>query len=185
MKIALDLDGVLANSISVWLKIWNESRNDSLKLEDVKCWDFWKGLGITSNEFHRIFYKTWKNWQSIPPTEPDLLNKVALLKELGEVDIVTSRPKNTKAYVLKWLRKHELSDNNVVFVNIRSKKSELGYDFYIDDSPVNAEEIASAGKYVALYDRPWNRSVKESERIKRVMNLKEAHSFIKTYMLRR
>lgn len=184
LRIALDLDGVLADSIYVWLRIWNESRKDSLTLEDVRCWDFWKGLGITSSEFHRIFYRAWKNWRSIPPTEPNLTDKVALLEELGRVDIVTSRPRNTEEYVLKWLNMHGLGNRNVVFVKVGCKKSELGYEFYIDDSPLNAEEIASAGKYVALYDRPWNRLVRDNERIKRIMNLNEAYSFIKECMSR-
>ncbi|MCL7387994.1 MAG: hypothetical protein LZ170_05375 [Thaumarchaeota archaeon] len=182
LKIALDLDGVLADSISVWLAIWNALKGSSLKLEDVKSWDFWKELGITSGEFHRIFYKTWKNWQLIPPTEPDLVSKVSMLEELGKVDIVTSRPKNTREYVLKWLERHGLGKKNILFV--KSNKSELDYDVYIDDSPVNAEEIASVGKYVALYDRPWNKCVKNTDRIKRVMNLEEAYSFIKTHVLK-
>lgn len=183
MKIALDLDGVLADSISEWLAIWNELKGSSLTLEDVKCWDFWKELGITSSEFHRIFYRAWKNWQLIQPTEPDLISKVAMLEELGKVDIVTSRPKNTRKYVLKWLEKFGLGGKNVVFVT--SNKSELDYDVYIDDSPINAEEIAAAGKYVALYDRPWNRHVKDTDRIKRIMNLNEAYLFIRTYVLGR
>ncbi|MEM2781996.1 MAG: hypothetical protein QXG45_04675, partial [Nitrososphaerota archaeon] len=64
-------------------------------------------------------------------------------------------------------------------------KSELDYDVYIDDSPINAEEIASAGKYVALYDRPWNRDVKDTDRIKRVTNLEGAYLFIKGHILGR
>ncbi|MEM1991939.1 MAG: hypothetical protein QXY58_04825 [Nitrososphaerota archaeon] len=183
MKIALDLDGVLADSISVWLMIWNASKGSSLALEDVKCWDFWKELGITSGEFHRIFYKAWKNWKLIQPTEPNLVSKVIMLEELGRVDIVTSRPKNTRTYVLKWLERHGLGNKNIVFV--KSNKSELDYDVYIDDSPINAEEIASAGKYVALYDRPWNRDVKDTDRIKRVTNLEGAYLFIKGHILGR
>ncbi len=183
LKIAVDLDGVLADSISMWLAIWNASKGSSLTLKDVKCWDFWKELGITSSEFHRIFYKAWKNWQLIQPTELDLISKVTMLEELGRVDIVTSRPKNTRAYVLKWLEKHGLGNKSVVFV--KSNKSELDYEVYIDDSPVNAEEIASAGKYVALYDRPWNRHMIDTYRIKRVMNLEEAYLFIKTHVLGR
>jgi len=69
-------------------------------------------------------------------------------------------------------------------VFVKSNKSELDYDVYIDDSPVNAEEIASAGKHVALYDRPWNKYVKDTDRIKRVMNLEEAYLFIKTHVLK-
>lgn len=183
LKIALDLDGVLADSISVWLAIWNASKGSSLKLEDVKCWDFWKELGITSSEFHRIFYEAWKNWKSIQPTEPNIVHKVIMLEELGKVDIVTSRPKNTRLYVLKWLEKHGLGNKDVVFV--KSDKSKLDYDVYIDDSPINAEEAASAGKYVALYDRPWNRHVKETDKIRRVINLDDAYLFIKTSVLRR
>lgn len=182
MRIALDLDGVLADSISVWVRVWNSFGRKQISVDDIIEWDFWKTLGITEKEFHRIFYIAWKNWHLIPPSEHDITYKVSLLESLGKVDIVSARPRNTVKFVMLWLERHGLGDKKLVLLGPGAKKHELGYDFYIDDSPINAVEIASSNKYVLLYDRPWNRSLRDGERLRRVKSLTEAYEFIRSVL---
>ena len=61
------------------------------------------------------------------------------------------------------------------------EKTNLDYDVFIDDSPLNAKSMLDAGKSVILYNQPWNLSFNDP-RAKRIYQLKDAISIIKTLM---
>lgn len=52
-------------------------------------------------------------------------------------------------------------------------KSDLDYDVFIDDSPLNALKIFQEKKKIILYSQPWNQHISE-DKISRVSNLSEA-----------
>mgnify|MGYP001072873187 CR=1 FL=1 len=49
MKIALDVDGVLADVIQSWLNYNNSIRQEILR-QEISDWDFWKKFKIESGE---------------------------------------------------------------------------------------------------------------------------------------
>jgi 5'(3')-deoxyribonucleotidase len=175
MRIAVDLDGVLANSMKAWLKIWYEEKGQLIKFEELDDWFFWKKLNINEEDFARILNKAWKRWIEIPPTEDRIGEKVCRLKTLGEVDILTARPKNTEKYALKWLNYYGVRFNRYVWARNSEAKAKLGYDVYIDDSPYMVEVLKDTGKILLLYSQPWNRSVQENVNVIIVKNLDEAY----------
>ena len=92
LRIALDVDGVLADTMKLWLRLWNRRSSQSLSYEELVEWDFWKRLGISGEEFMELMKEAWRMWRELPPTEPNLSEKVSRLRSLGRVDIVTARP---------------------------------------------------------------------------------------------
>src|SRR3989304_8541314 len=91
MKIALDVDSVLADVIVTWLDVYREFSGRSLKKAEVNTWNFWKTLGLTRKQFEDIFTEAWVRWERIPPTENNLAGTVKRLRRLHTVDIVTGR----------------------------------------------------------------------------------------------
>ena len=71
MKIALDVDGVLADVIKSWLNYSNTIR-PKISKHDITDWDFWKKFQINRYDFYAELSSCWKNWNSIPPTEENL-----------------------------------------------------------------------------------------------------------------
>ncbi len=172
MRIALDLDGVLADTIRVWLRIWNEERFPKLTYESIDTWDFWRKHGIPESEFAGVFARAWRMWEEIPPLEEGLAEKVRRLSELGKVYVVTGRPADERERVILWLRKHGIGYERLV-VGVTDKVS-LGYEVYIDDSPVVAVQGSRSGRLVLLRDQPWNREVGSNFYIRRIRGLEEA-----------
>jgi uncharacterized HAD superfamily protein len=172
MRIALDLDGVLADTIKVWLRIWNEERFPKLTYESIDTWDFWRKLGIPESEFAGVFARAWRMWEEIPPLEEGLAEKVRRLSELGRVDVVTGRPVEERERVVLWLRKHGIGYERLVVG--ATDKIRLGYEVYIDDSPIVATQGASSGRLVLLRDQPWNREVRSNYYVRRIRGLEEA-----------
>jgi hypothetical protein len=177
MKIALDVDGVLADVIKSWLD-YNNNRRKIITKNEITEWDFWKKFDIKPDQFDDELSLCWKSWENIPPTENNLSNAVYKLTNLGTVDIVTARERSTNTYVKNWLKTYNIHYHQYVSVENGQKKAELDYDVYIDDSPINAEKIVNVRKNVLLYSQPWNLTINDS-RVKRIKKLMDAVQIIK------
>ncbi len=179
MKIALDLDGTLADIIGVWLTEYNSKNGKRLEYDSIDRWDFWIRLGYTPTRFFRELSNCWKRWHLIKPIEERVGESVEELNKIGRVDIVTARDAESSIYAKEWLRHNNIRYNNFVLVAKGSDKAELDYDVFIDDSPINARKISSYNKLVLLYDQPWNRDIKANDKIIRIRYLLDALKYIK------
>ena len=176
MKIALDVDGVLADVIKSWLSYSNTIR-PKISKHEITDWEFWKKFQINRFDFYEELSSCWKNWYSIPPTEKNLSTITKNLSNLGQVDIVTAREKSTDSFVKNWLTHHNISYDNYVSVIDGPMKADLYYDIFIDDSPLNAAKFLKHNKKVILYSQPWNEHV-SNNRIHRITNLSEVENKI-------
>ncbi len=177
MKIALDVDGVLADIVHVWLEEYNRNYNRSVQKDEIQQWDFWKGLGYDKYRFYEELSKCWARWAEVPAMEQDLGSAVGRLNSLGSVDIVTARDPASTPFVKQWLEHNGIRYNEYVAVMRGRDKANLDYDIFIDDSPPNITSIVSQGKRALIYDQPWNRSVSHSSAV-RIMKLEEAADVI-------
>ena len=178
MKIALDVDGVLADVIKSWLNYSNSIRPEIFK-HDITDWDFWKKSKINRYDFYSELSSCWKNWNSIPPTEENLSSVTKILSNIGQVDIVTARERSTDSFVKNWLDHHKIFFDNYVSVIDGPMKADLDYDVFIDDSPLNAMKFLKHNKKVILYTQPWNQHISD-DKIHRILNLSEATEKIKS-----
>ena len=172
MKIALDVDGVLADVIQSWLN-YNNSIRQEISKQEISDWDFWKKFKINRYDFYAELSSCWKNWMSVPPTETNLSLTTKNLSKIGQVDIVTARERSTDSFVKNWLNHYDISYDNYVSVIDGPMKADLDYDVFIDDSPLNALKIIQEKKKIILYSQPWNQHILEDQ-IHRVSNLSEA-----------
>ena len=177
MKIALDVDGVLADVIISWMN-YSDSIRQKITKNQITNWEFWKEFQINPFDFYSELSLCWKNWMSIPKTEPELSSVTKSLSDIGQIDIVTSRERSTDNFVKSWLDYHDIFYDNYVSVIDGPMKADLDYDVFIDDSPLNAVKFLKNNKKVILYSQPWNQHVSEN-RINRISNLSEAIDKIK------
>lgn len=172
MKIALDVDGVLADVIESWL-IYSNKIRPNISKNDITNWDFWKKFKINQYDFYEELTSCWKNWNSIPPTENNLSIITEKLSNFGQVDIVTARELSTDSFVKNWLKQHDITYQNYVSVIDGPMKADLDYDVFIDDSPLNAIKFVKHKKNVFLYSQPWNQHISD-QNIQRISTLSEA-----------
>ncbi len=166
LKIAVDLDGVLAESMLVWCERANKEFGTRAKIEDLDGWSSWKKFSISKDDFYRILDESWDDWREIPPTEPDMAEKVARIEKLGELDIVTGRSKRTVEAARSWVDNQKVRYRRFVRVLGWRDKILLDYDVYIDDAPDLMPLIShSARAWGVLYERPWNRSVEAMPKV--------------------
>ncbi len=178
MKIALDLDGTLADIVGLWLEEYNIKNNIKLRYEHITKWDFWINLGYTPTRFFKELSECWKRWYKVKPIENNISLAVDNLRRFGKIDIVTARDKESSKYAKEWLKYHNIKHDNFILVEKGTDKAYLDYDIFIDDSPINAQTIASLNKLTLLYDQPWNKGISNNKNIIRIKSLFDALELI-------
>lgn len=168
LKIAVDLDGVLAESMLVWCDLVNKEFGLRVKLEDLDSWASWTKLSISKDDFYRILDESWENWEEIPSTEPGISEKVEKIQTFGGIDIVTGRSRRTVDAAKNWVQAHKIRYGHFVSVAGWRDKVVLDYDVYIDDAPDLMPLVSNIPlRWAILYDRPWNRSVPNMPKVLR------------------
>src|SRR5439155_10150095 len=166
LKIAVDLDRVLAESMLVWCERGNKEFGTHLKMEDLDSWSSWKRFAISKDDFYRILDESWDEWREIPPTEPEIAEKVARIEKFGDLDIVTGRSKRTVDAARSWVDSQKIRYRRFVRVLGWRDKILLDYDVYIDDAPDLMPLISrNPTAWGVLYERPWNRSVESMPKV--------------------
>jgi len=164
-RIALDMDGVVADPFTHMVALWNEKTGSHYTLEKVNTYgvDF-SEVGMTPRDFYNLYEKVWLELQD----EIRLLADPKLMAEFSEthnVEIVTSRPKGmldaTRSFVSN---NYPGFHGDVVTVDHPKEKAKRGYGLFIDDSPLLPafiEEFCAKGARTPvqiLIEQPWNRN---------------------------
>lgn len=145
MKIALDLEGVLADQHYQTLR-----NSDRLTVEDFEKWEF-PDTDLFQH-FMGVSLHVWRDkWEDISPSQYDIARFTEELNDIGEVHIVTNRS-GADEQIQKWLDKHGIVYEEFFSNPNKTKKSEMDYDVYIDDNP------GMWGDVDLLYvpTKPWN-----------------------------
>jgi len=180
LKIAVDLDGVLAEAMIGWCELYNERHGQSLILEDIRAWDVWKLVKIQRDEFFRLLDDAWLQWERIPLTEQDAAEQVKLLHDFGTVDVVTGRSARTVVSAKEWLKSHSIPYDRFVRTESTIAKIRLDYDVFVDDSPALMQHIASKSTALGiLYTRPWNVDTQIPTVVRRVIRWAEVPPIVR------
>ena len=139
----------------VWCARVNREFGKRLKMEDLDSWSSWNKFSISKDDFYRILDESWDEWQEIPPTEPEIGEKVARIEKFGDLDIVTGRSKRTVEAARSWVDSQKIRYHRFVRVLGWRDKILLDYNVYIDDAPDLMPQISrSPTAWGVLYERP-------------------------------
>ena len=169
---ALDFDSVLADTMVIWVKEYNERHHTSITKNDIYAWDISTILPIPPDEISELFNYVWEyRWEEIPPCEPNQNNTIEDIHESGfRISILTRRERPTVSYVASWLDHHNIFSDDLIFVYDAMPKSEYPFDFILDDSPTNLIDI-TAPKIGILFEQPWNKDFQWPLRIKSLQDV--------------
>ena len=152
-KIAVDIDGVLADQVSLILAKLNQKYGLSLTKTDITEWDTRIADTDIKTEIENALLDP-DYVLSLPVIEGSE-NGMRYLFENYYVTISTSRPKETEDATIKWLSSHfEYHD----FCNTSGRgKDCIVSDFLIDDYIPNIEMFVKANRTGLLFSQPWNK----------------------------
>jgi len=183
MKIAIDLDDVLANSLDSFMEFYNKNYGGELKREDFTAFTLNEIMGTPVEEERNILedYDDRGYYENIEPTS-GAKEAVLELGKKNELVIVTSRPQKKEEQTRRWLKKHMPEFSEVYFIRREyggeSKTKgevckELGVEVLIEDNLGYAKSCVSEGVKVLLFDYPWNQEKNLPENMIRVKSWEE------------
>lgn len=148
MRVALDLDGVLADLQN---KMIQETRYTDSDFEQWEKPDY--------NHFMSEASRVWReHWDEISSVEHNIDMKTEQIAQDHHVDIVTNTAGPDVA-IEQWLGKHGVQFESIVRPYSEGcDKPDLDYDLYIDDKGAMAGEVG----VLYLRDRFWNQDVRGS-----------------------
>jgi uncharacterized HAD superfamily protein len=174
MNIGIDLDGVLADTMTMINEYYNTGHGTNFILDDYRQFELretWKctredALKKIDEFFFSDYFKT-----VIPVS--GAVEGINALSGGHKLFVITARPGHVQEETRNWLSRHYGNKfSGIFFTNEwrhensgpRSKQemcSELGIDVLIEDSLENAMACNSDGIKIFLLDRPWNRTEEE------------------------
>lgn len=155
LRIALDLDGVVYN--------WEGTARFLLEhhygivLPTSSSWNYiqdhtpkevWRWLWADAITKHGL-YRHGHVYKGA-------IEGVRQLADLGDVVIVTSRPKTAILDTLDWLAYNRFPVAEVHILGNNQEKTSVQADVLIDDAVHNVNPWVTKGRTAILMDRPWN-----------------------------
>ena len=185
MIIGVDLDEVLADTLSAIIKFHNEVYGTELEKGDFNSYRFQEIWGGTRQEAIKKVYRFQStNYSRNVKPVPGSIEGIKKLKEGNELILITSRPHDVKNQTLTWLSHYfPGAFSRVFFTDAYSltkrgrRKSEIchkmGVDILVDDLLSCSFDCASEGIQVFLLNKPWNQGKELPVLITRCKNWEE------------
>ncbi len=165
MRLLLDMDGVVADTVGHWLKLYNAKYFDNLINSDIKEWDVHKFVKPECGMAVYNFINEEGFFQHLKPMD-GVVEAFAELTHRGhDLVIVTAAPRSGKTALYDksmWLKKHipDFDTKNVIATH---RKDAVIGDLLLDDGPHNIEAFPNR---TVVFDQTWNQDVKSTFRVK-------------------
>ncbi len=188
MKIAFDLDGVIFDFNTPFLKFYNRRHKTEFCTGNVTCYNYAEIIektGISDEKFRKDmndFYNTlsFRNLPIITGAEKVITN----LRKNHFLGCITSRPDSTSGITTNSLNSNFPNIFSEVhftgYYNGNGKKREKsdvciqrGYGVMIEDAVKYANDCAEQGIRTILITRPWNIMEKLHPKVERVEELQQ------------
>jgi 5'(3')-deoxyribonucleotidase len=151
-RIAFDFDGTLADTISVWIKVFNEMTNATLRKEDITSWEvpeiYCARYGVSSAKIWKTVFSD--EIDKVDFTDASLIWQLPMLHQMHDLLIVTRQPDLSYIEgIVDWLEmKDVLQYFKEIHVLREPIKAVVQYDVLFDDHYVTPKSV--------LIKQPWN-----------------------------
>ncbi|NNE12394.1 MAG: hypothetical protein HKN41_09150 [Ilumatobacter sp.] len=163
MRLGIDLDGVVADFNSGWMRLHADEFGSRLTTDMVDSWD---GLHHVGGFADMSEFWAWARGNGDRPSifrhldpYPGAVESLHELVRVGHrIVVVTTKPRWARADTFHWLADHGVPSDEVHIVD---RKHEVDCDVYLDDAPhvlhglVRHRPEATICRFV----RAWNDSV--------------------------
>lgn len=160
MRVGVDIDGVLADSLPLWVQELNRFFNKNKLVEEVHLYDLTRTFNVSPAEINEFIKLKGRFMMSAPCPMPGAAQYLNLIKRHHLIYIITARKEKYRQETESWLRRHDMVYDELFLTGSYNKaeiclKNKL--DVMIEDTLEVGLELNTAGIPVILLDAPYNR----------------------------
>lgn len=160
MRIGVDIDGVLADSLPLWVGELNRFFNKNKRVEEIHLYDVCRTYEITTSELYKFLERRGRHLMSAPPPVPGAPYYLSRIKQYHEIYIVSAREEQYAPETREWLKRHGLPYDEMILLGSHAKKEaclENNLHVLVEDTLEIGVQVSAAGVPVLLLDAPYNR----------------------------
>lgn len=161
MRIGVDIDGVLANVLPLWLAQLNTTYKKEVTGQAGMNFDAAAAYGLSYDQLEKFYVENENLLIEQAEPMPGAANYLAMLMDEHQIYLVSAR--NTYQYdrTMVWLAKHRIPFDDLILLGSTDKRQtclECGLEIFVEDSMDNAIKLSSHGIPVLLFDAPYNQA---------------------------
>ena len=161
MRIGVDIDGVLADSLSLWVSELNRYFKKSKDLEQMRLMDICKTYEVSEEELSEFLALRGRHLMSLPAPIAGASRYLSKIKKQHQHDIfiVTARDERYRRETTDWLHKFNMPFDELLLLGSHEKKEAClsrNLNVFVEDTLEIGVKVSSAGVPVLLMDAPYN-----------------------------
>jgi uncharacterized HAD superfamily protein len=185
MRVGVDIDGVLADTLPLWVGELNKHFNKNKKVEEIHLYDLLETFELENEQLRGFIREKGQDMMSAPAPIPGAAHYLKKIKEEHYVVIVTARQELYREATEGWLERHSMRYDELLLTGTHEKADicrEQGLQIMIEDTREVGLGLSVAGIPVLLLDAPYNRRPLP-ELVTRVYNWEDIYHKIKSLSL--
>ncbi len=95
--------GVLLDNLVTFLEIYNKKFKTEHIKEDIKYWEYFEELKMTTEQFFKLFYKTFDYLEDVPFIDEEAPTYMKKLNKVNDLFILTALDPNYRNLLVKQL----------------------------------------------------------------------------------
>lgn len=164
LRIAVDMDDVVADFWPTVVRAFNTEFGADLSLEEQTGWDdnpIKTASVFGPDQAYEDWWAWWRDrhwlWATCPAV-PGAIGGLAQLRAQGHyVELITAAPEWARREKTRWLSRWHPAFDRLTFTSLDQSKAEFSdATLLIDDKPQNVQEWIKSGRPAILFRRPWN-----------------------------
>jgi hypothetical protein len=159
MRIGIDVEGVLADSITAILPKIERDLGLVVRKDEFSHWKYGPELPYSSTRMFLGWLDEAFNKGEVELEEPNVVDYLKSLREYGhEITIISNRTFNSHVSTLSWLHEQGFHYDNVILGN--GDKLTYPIDVLVDDAPKWVETVRYfENLHLYLRTQPWNSAI--------------------------
>jgi|GEM_PF-594469 uncharacterized HAD superfamily protein len=159
VRIGVDIDGVLADSLSLWINELNSYFKKDKRVEQIRILDICEIYEVTQEELSGFLARRGRYLMTKPTPITGASKYLGMIKKYHDIYIVTARDEGFRQETVDWLRKHNLPYDELILLGSHEKKEAClsrNINVLVEDTLEIGVKVSSAGVPVLLLDAPYN-----------------------------
>jgi len=162
MRVGVDIDGVLADSLPLWVKELNIYFRQNKSLQEMQLQDVCSSYEITREDFQGFLLDRSRFLMTSPAPLEGASYYLNQLKKAHDIFIVSARDEKFGVETRDWLHKYSLPYDEILLLGSHDKREACltnDLNVLVEDTLKISVEVSEAGVPVLLMDAPYNQGI--------------------------